>query len=497
MGATREIADWAAGLRYEDLPERVVERTKAQLLSVLGAVGASRHSEATIAAVEASRERGGPEETPAFTTGDRLPRLEAVFANACASAAFDFDDYLFAGHTGHSAVCAALAYGEVTGASGRDVLTAAVVGNEAGGRLGASFLLGPHNGQMWSYIHLLESVCVAGRLLGLDADRLADGIGIAFTQPPFPLMPAFMGPDSKVLIAAEPTVTGCRAAELAAHGWSGSHAILEDRQGMLRKFNPDHLGWMLSGLGEAWVSDSLTYKIVPGCAYIDTAMDAFEEIGARFHEDEGRELSPDDVDAVDVDCGMFTNGMEQLSERYRSPDRVDAVSVNFSVRLSVGLRVAAGSLASEHLSRRALDERREAIEGVADKITMTHDPELDRRAGKLAAGGGFDLRALLAGDPDVADPDGDAGKSLSGASFEGYVMAFPAEVRLRTTSGRTYEASQDVPLGGAGRPWKETADLVREKFRRHGPGDVDRALSLVDRLEDVTDVGELASALAP
>ncbi len=349
---------------------------------------------------------------------------------------------------------------------------------------------------MWSYIHLLEAACVAGRFLDLDAVRMADAIGIAFTQPPYPLMPAFMGPDSKVLIAAEPTVTGCRAAELAGHGWSGSHEILEDRQGMLRKFNPDHFGWMLTGLGEAWVSDSLTYKIVPGCAYIDTATDAFEEICGRFRTDEGRELAPTDVEAIDVDCGMFTDGMEQLSGRYRSADRVDAVSVNFSVRLSFGLRVAAGSLDPEGLSRRALDERREPIEGVANKVTMTHDPELDRRAGKLAAGGGFDLRSLLAGDPDAADPDGDVSKSLSGASFEGYVMAFPAEVRLRTTSGASYEASQDVPLGGAGRPWEETAELVREKFRRYGPGDVEHALKLVDRLEELDDVGELAEALA-
>ena len=55
----------------------------------------------------------------------------------------DFDDYLFAGHTGHSAVLASLAYAEREGLPGRDLLCAATLANEVGGRLGAAFLLGP------------------------------------------------------------------------------------------------------------------------------------------------------------------------------------------------------------------------------------------------------------------------------------------------------------------------------------------------------------------
>jgi 2-methylcitrate dehydratase PrpD len=485
-GATRQIAEWASSLRYEDIPERVHARSKAQILSVLAASYAGRHSEPAVSALDVARSWGSGTESVTFLGGDRLPHLNAIFANACASVSFDFDDYLFAGHTGHSAVCAALAYGELVGASGSDVLAAIAVGNEVGGRLGASLLFGPHNGQMWSYIHVLEGACVASRFLELDAGRTANAIGVAFTQPPHPLMPAFMGPDSKLLIPASTTVDGCRAAELAARGWTGAQTILEDHQGFLRRFNENNLGWILSGFGEAWLSDSLTYKIVPGCAYVDTAVDSLHEISRSFESSEGRKLTTADVESVSVKCGMFTSGMEGFSQAFRSAERLEPITINFSVALSFGLMLTAGALKPEFLAHKYLDENREEIEAAASKVTLAHDPEIDRRSSETSERDGFSLASVL------------SAKTLSGVSFENYVMAFPADVTVRTTTGDELTASQDVPFGGAGRPWDETTALVREKFTTNAV-DADRArqaLSVIDNLESVDDLTSICGVLA-
>jgi 2-methylcitrate dehydratase PrpD len=487
MGATREIAEWGSSLRYEDIPARLHEKTKAQILSVIGAIHAGRHSEGTVSALEVVRTWGSGEESTVFLSGERLPRLNAIFANACASVSFDFDDYLCFGHTGHSAVCASLAYGELEGASGRDVLAAITVANEVGGRLGGALLLGPHNGQMWSYIHLLEGASVASRFHSLDAGRTANAIGIAFTQPPYPLMPAFMGPDSKMLIPASTTVEGCRAGEFAARGWTGNQAILEDRQGFLRRFNEQNFGWMLSGLGEAWVTDSLCYKVVPGCAYIDTAVDAFNEICRRFSEDHGRRPTEDDVEDIRVRCGLLTSGMEGFAQTYRSSDRLEPISINFSVALSLAVIVHAGDLHARYLSHKYLDANRGAIESVAGKVHMSHDAEMDTRASEVGERGSVSVRSLL------------GGQTLEGRSFETYVMAFPAEVTMVTTDGREYIQLQDIPLGGAGRPWDETKKLAREKFLGNFAGDAARAneaLAAVDALEDVDDVRELGRLLS-
>jgi 2-methylcitrate dehydratase PrpD len=373
---------------------------------------------------------------------------------------------------------------------------------------------------MWAYIHLLEGACVAGRFLGLDAGRMTNAIGVAFTQPVYPLMPGFMGPDSKLLIGSSTTVEGARAAELAARGWTGAQNILEDHQGFWRKYNEQNMSWMMSGLGSAWVSDSLTYKIVPGCAYIDTAIDAMREILAQFESKHGRRATPDDVADVHVRCGMFTFGMESFSAMYRSAQRLAPISINFSVALSFGLIFTSGALAPEFLSHKYLDANRESIESVAAKVRIEQDVEMDRLAAKRAESGGFSLRGLLSGaaaskefgaiakqvrkamgDRPATQAKPEPGEqTLEGVSFEGYKMAFPAEVTLKTTSGEEYQALQDIPLGGSGRPWAQTELLARQKFLDNYSGDrakAERAIAAIDRLEDVEDVREIVSLLAP
>ncbi len=473
MSETVEIAEWASSVRYEDIPPRIHEKTKAQIASVIAAIHAGRHSEGATSGREVATSWGGPSEATVFNGGAKIQRHNAIFANAMASVSFDFDDYLCFGHTGHSAVCASFAYGELEGASGKDVLASIAVANEVGGRLGGCLLLGPQNGQMWSYIHVLEGACVASRFLGLDAGRTANAIGIAFTQPPYPLMPAFMGPDSKLLIPATTTVDGCRAAELAARGWTGSHVILEDKEGFLKRYNANAFTWMLSGFGEAWVTDSLCYKIVPGCAYIDTAIDAFTALN-REHGP----FTTDDIEQVTVRCGLLTTGMEGFATSYRSSERLEPISINFSVALSIGLMLHAGDLKPEYFSHKYLDNHRDAIEAGAAKVSMRYDTEMDK-IGARAGEGGTSVAGLL------------GAQTLAGQDFERYVMAFPSEV---TINGEL-TALQEVPLGGAGRPWDETKQLVERKFRENFTGDADAALRAIDSLEDCADVSSVASLL--
>src|SRR5207245_6229790 len=130
----------AGALRQSGVPGSALARGRLQTASVLRARLPGAPSEPG-AKVRAPAQRwGSGEDATIFPTGPRAPLHAACYVNAASSVAFDFDDYLFAGHTGHSSVLGALAFGEMTGASGRDVLAAQVVGNEVGGRLGAGLL---------------------------------------------------------------------------------------------------------------------------------------------------------------------------------------------------------------------------------------------------------------------------------------------------------------------------------------------------------------------
>src|SRR5207248_6008661 len=191
----------------------------------------------------------------------------AAYVNAAASIAHDWDDYLYMGHTGHSAVWAARAVADVTGAEHEDVLAAQIAANEIAARLGAALFIGPHNGQFWSSIHCAGAAAAAGRVRGLDADRIAQAIAIALYQPPFGLWPGFMGPDTKLLTAAEPVAQGIRAAMLAASGFTGPLDVIDDRRGLLAHFSYAPRRSMLGGLGEPWPTGTRAYKQFPRRAY--------------------------------------------------------------------------------------------------------------------------------------------------------------------------------------------------------------------------------------
>src|SRR5437764_2200945 len=141
------------------------------------------------------------------------------------------------GHTGHSAVWAARAVADVTGAEHDDVLAAQIAANEIEGRLGAALFIGPHNGQFWSSIHCAGAAAAAARVRALEPEQIARAIAIALYQPPFGLWPGFMGPDTKLLTAAEPAGAGARAALLAGDGVRGALDMVEDPRGLLAQLS--------------------------------------------------------------------------------------------------------------------------------------------------------------------------------------------------------------------------------------------------------------------
>src|SRR5438552_10946323 len=241
---TAAIAEWSSSLKADDIPELTARRAGWQWASVLGAVLAVGDHPHSRAVGSVARRQGGAGPSTLLPELDGVAPEAAVWANAARSVLLDFDDYLFAGHTGHSAVLVTLALGEEVNCSGADLLAATVAGNEAGGRLGAAMLTGPHNGQMWAYIHNIGGAVAAARLLHLDDGETAAAIGISLTQPPYPLPATFMGSDGKALTASAPSVEGLRAALLAAEGLRCDVDVLTDRSGFFARFHPDALQGM-------------------------------------------------------------------------------------------------------------------------------------------------------------------------------------------------------------------------------------------------------------
>jgi len=517
----REIAEWVSALQYEQIPPRVIEKAKLQMLSVLAAIHSAARTRAGKILLETAKNFHGPGQSLLLPGGERVSLAAAALSWAGLSVAQDYDCYLLFGHTGHSAVTSSLLAGEMVDADGKSVLLSQVVANEIEGRLGASVLLGPHNGQGWSFIHLIGSAAATARLLGLDAEKTAHAMAVSFYQPTYVLYPGFMGPDSKLLTSATPTMTGMQAALLAQKGFTGALDILENHQGFFNHFAYYPLPMMVSGLGKAWVTDTLAYKIYPGCAYIDTTVDAMFEIMAGHEKQTGEKLDGEKISEIVVEATALTVEMDRLSKVGISFDPLNPVSVNFSIPGNVALALIHGRLTGAELTDENLAARADQVRKLSAKVRLEHNlkmtiemlekmspalklPELfrslsiprlvsaRRRLNKQygrrmglewkelkkywqSEGRNFYPRAsrvvrLRLSDWLKAEPGARREWSLADADLENFTMPFSARVSVMLKNGKSFEHRQDIPLAGPGRPWEERKSLVMAKFRREaGP----------------------------
>ena len=163
-----QFAAWVAGSQHDAIPERVIERARLQAMNTVAAGLAGSTAPAAAKLREATVYWAAPGGVGVIGTDEEWEPAAAAYANAAASIAHDWDDYLYMGHTGHSAVWAARAIGDFTGAPDDDVLAAQIAANEIEGRLGAALFIGPHNGQFWSSIHCAGAAAAAVAPARLD-----------------------------------------------------------------------------------------------------------------------------------------------------------------------------------------------------------------------------------------------------------------------------------------------------------------------------------------
>jgi 2-methylcitrate dehydratase PrpD len=444
---TGRMAEWIAQARFEDLPRRVTEEAKNQILSVIAAVHAGHFSDAGRTVSRTVKEWGGAKEATMIPSGERTALYNAIFANAALSMALDYDDYLFAGHTGHSAVLVTLALAEKMGVSGKDFLLAQTLANEIEGRLGAAVLLGPLNGQLWSFIHLAGSAVITAKLLELEAEQVQSAIGIALLQPNYPLAGGFFGSDAKALMASMTAPLGIQAAQLAANGMRGYGDIIEAPQGFLNVFGRQPLVGAFEGLGKVWLTETLSYKVYPGCAYIDTTIDCVLAL-ARQHSIDAKK-----VKAVHVAAAPLTLGMEALAAPHlKGPDSMQA-TLNFTVGYNVAVALIDRELTARQFTRDRIHDQ--AVWDLAAKVRLTENEIMAQRMRE---------RSLV---KSLTDESGEHYQlDLGSADLSTFKMSLGARVRIEMEDGRTFEAEQEVPVGAAGRPFDERRKSVEDKFRR-------------------------------
>ena len=300
MSVASELAGWVRGLRPAEVPDAVATRAKQHLLDGVGtAVAASRYGAGRPATVVAAA-LGGPAEATPLTGGDLLSAPAAALATGVLVHALDFDDTHAGGLVHATAVTlpAAFAVGQQTGATGAEILLAAVAGYESVCRLGAGSPHGFHTRGMHatSVCGTVSAALVAGKLLDLPAEVLVDAVGIAGSTSGGLLEFLDTGADTKTLHPGLASMNGIIAARLAAAGASGPDTAIEGRNGLYATLSarPADPSRVTGELGQRWETLAITIKPYPACQLIHVTLDA---VAAAVS---GDRIEPVDIEQITV-----------------------------------------------------------------------------------------------------------------------------------------------------------------------------------------------------
>jgi 2-methylcitrate dehydratase PrpD len=280
---TATLARFASELRFDDIPEVVVQRTEDLFLDWIGSALAGKGAR-PVEAIERLALRMGPSggTSEVLISRRRTSPLFAAMVNAAASHFAEQDDVhngsVF--HPGAVVFPPALAVAQDSDRSGRDLLTAAVAGYEVGIRVG-EFLGRSH----YKVFHTtgtagtVAAAAAAGRALGLSANVMQQAFGSAGTQAAGLWEFLRDAADSKQLHTAKAAGDGLLAAFLAKDGFTGAARILEGAQGMAAGMSTDADPARLTDrLGERWALTETSFKWHAACRHTHPAADALLQI---------------------------------------------------------------------------------------------------------------------------------------------------------------------------------------------------------------------------
>jgi 2-methylcitrate dehydratase PrpD len=200
-------------------------------------------------------ELGGAPQATLWADGRKTSVTQAALVNGIMTHILDYDDTHSPTilHPSGPLVAAALPLAEWRAASGRDLLTAYLVGFEVEARVSLS--VHPHHYDTGWHVTgtagTLGAAAAAARLLGLDAERTVWALGAASTQAAG--LREMFGSMCKSLHVGKAAANGVLAALLAREGFTSSEAPLEGRRGFGAVLSERFVETELTdGLGERW-----------------------------------------------------------------------------------------------------------------------------------------------------------------------------------------------------------------------------------------------------
>ena len=417
MGATDTIAKWIVNTTYEDIPPDAIRVANESCFDVIGVILAGSAQPVGDIIKKYVADQGAAPQATVLSSGSQSSVANAALANGTMGHALDFDDFGGFGHPTVAIFPALLAIGEHSGATGRDLLEAYVVGCEVGLALqhATKYKQMDKGFHSTAVIGRLACTAACAKLMKLDHDQTVMALGMAGSMASG-LIHNF-GTMTKPLHAGLTCRDGVTAAQLAQRGLTAGDQIIEHPFGFATTVLGEgiyDLDEMAENLGKPYrVQDALMIKKYPCCGGNHAMLDSL------FSLMRDNNFTYEDVASAEVDQSYYSVVM-----LYQDPD--DELKGKFSAKFNVAAALVDGEIAVDTFSQ--------------EKIA---DPTINETMGKV--------RTRVMAKSEEMLTNSDAGH----------------KVKITLKDGRVFEhvtARADI-LGSQKNPWG--FDSIKAKFQEN------------------------------
>lgn len=447
MEVERKLVDYLCSTGFEAIPREPLDTIRNMVLRVLGTMIAGSSAEGCREVVDLYKGMGGRKEATILIHGGKVPAQNAALVNSVMARAMDFCDAMAPGvHIGSSAVPTAFAAAELAGGcSGRNFLTALIVGTELSSRLNLSE--SAYDGfDPTGVCTVFAATAVASRILRFNPTQTWNALALAFNRSGGSFQANIDGSLAVRVIQGWVAQNGINCAQLARAGITGPTNFLEGIYGYFHLFGRDDsdLNSVTGELGDRFKLQNLVFKKYPSCGLTQGCTDAILSLKAEMG------LQAQDVDHIDVRVPPYAHKLVGHPFRLGENPRVNA---QFSIQYCVASALMRGDAKLQHFEEAAV--RDQDVLSFIKKISVTADSVLDER-GHTA----LDMRVVTGG----------------GAQYLKQVdiaPGFPGNpLTLEEHHQHYWNCLEFVPQG-----------IPREK--------AEKILSLVNRIEEIEDVRDM------
>ena len=407
----QRLAKFCVDTRFEDLPPALVEQARRHILDTFGATLAGADSEVAKTARQVFEDETG--DTLVWSTRQRVGAAQAAMLNGIAAHALELDDTGGCDHSGAVVLPAVMAAVSMAGqpVSGREFITAVVIGYEVGRRvLEACGGYSAHNGAGWhstATCGVFGAAAASARIFRLNAGQTLSALGIAGSFSGGLWAFIHDGSQSKKLHSGRAAEGGLLAARFAQQGISGPTRLFEDVWGGFLQTlasatsTPEALD---ADLGAVWKLARCSIKPYASCRGTHSAIDALGLLLDQLN------VPVDQVEDIQVSLCSF------LKDMCGGQDVGTLAAAQMSLTYALAARLVHG-----HCRLQAYDDE------------ARNDPRIVQWMSRIR----LEVDPLL--------------------SEDGEPVA-----TLRTVDGRQASLCVEVPLGAPGNPLSD--ELLAEKF---------------------------------